>query len=305
VRTAGHVAPKVVLVVGLSLLYPMQRWIDRTSPQAAISEESLYFSSGESIKKMSLGLEALAADIYWIRTVQYFGRKLFEGPRSSAATANLRMDLLAPLLNIVITLDPQHIPAYRFGAMFLPERDLPAAIDLVERGIRENPNEWRLYQDIAYIYWQAGNASAAGMQADNYEKSAYWFEKGGQVPGAAWWMSDLAGLMRIKGGSRDAARAIYSAYLSSDDQNVRNQAIERLKQLRSLDEMDAINALLARYKEQTGVCPADLRAVASRLRSMNLTIDDDLMPVDPNGFAYAYDSGKCKAELAFESTVPR
>jgi tetratricopeptide (TPR) repeat protein len=305
VRTAGHVAPKVVLVVGLSLLYPMQRWIDRTFPQAAISEESLYFSSGESIKKMSLGLEALAADIYWIRTVQYFGRKLFEGPRSSAATANLRMDLLAPLLNIVITLDPQHIQAYRFGAMFLPERDLPAAIDLVERGIRENPNEWRLYQDIAYIYWQAGNASAAGMQADNYEKSAYWFEKGGQVPGAAWWMSDLAGLMRIKGGSRDAARAIYSAYLSSDDQNVRNQAIERLKQLRSLDEMDAINALLARYKEQTGVCPADLRAVASRLRSMNLTIDDDLMPVDPNGFAYAYDSGKCKAELAFESTVPR
>jgi tetratricopeptide (TPR) repeat protein len=305
VRAAGRVAPKVILVVGLSLLYPMQRWIDRTSPQATISEESLYFSSGESIKKMSLGLEALAADIYWIRTVQYFGRKLFDGPLSSAATANLRMDLLAPLLNIVVTLDPQHIPAYRFGAMFLPERDLPAAIDLVERGIRENPNEWRLYQDIAYIYWQAGNASAAGMQADNYEKSAYWFEKGGEVPGAAWWMSDLAGLMRIKGGSRDAARAIYSAYLSSDDQNIRNQAIERLKQLRSLDELDAINALLARYKEQTGVCPADLRAVASRLRSMNLTVDDDLMPVDPNGFAYAYDSGKCKAELAFESTVPR
>jgi tetratricopeptide (TPR) repeat protein len=307
VSAAGRVVPKLVLVVGLSLLYPMQRWIDRSSSQATISEEALYFSSGKSIKKMSLGLEALAADIYWIRTVQYFGRKLVDSgkPLSSGATKDLRMDLLAPLLNIVVTLDPHHLPAYRFGAMFLPERDLPAAIDLAERGIRENPNEWRLYQDIAYIYWQAGNASAGTAQADNYEKSAYWFEKGGDVPGAAWWMRDLGGLMKIKGGSREAARAVYSAYLSSDDQNVRTQAIERLKQLRSLDELDAINAVLARYKEQSGSCPADLRSLASRLRSMNLTIGDDSMPVDPNGFAYVYDSGNCKAELAFESTVPR
>lgn len=306
-RTAGGVVPKLILVVGLSLLYPMQRWIDGSSSRATISEEALYFSSGKSIKKMSLGLEALAADIYWIRTVQYFGRKLVDNgkPLSSAATADLRMNLLAPLLSIVVTLDPQHVPAYRFGAMFLPERDLPAAIELAERGIRENPNEWRLYQDLAYIYWQAGNASAAAAQADNYEKSAYWFEKGADVPGAPWWMHDLAGLMKIKGGSRDAARAVYSAYLSSDDQNVRSQAIDRLKQLRSLDELDAINALLARYREQTGMCPPDLRALASRLRSINLTIDDDSIPVDPNGFAYAYDSGKCKAELAFESTVPR
>ena len=303
----GRIVPKLILVVGLSSLYPMQRWIDRTSSYVPISEEALYFYSGGTIKKLSLGLDALAADIYWIRTVQYFGRKVVDSgkPLSSGVTKDLRMDLLAPLLNIIVTLDPHHIPAYRFGAMFLPERDLPAAIDLAERGIRENPSEWRLYQDLAYIYWQAGNASAAGVQAANYEKSAYWFDKGGAIPGAPWWMRDLAGLMKIKGGSREAARRIYEAYLSSDDQNVRTQAIERLKQLRSLDELDAINALLVRYKEQTGVCPADLRALASRLRSMNLTIGDDSMPVDPNGFAYAYDAGKCKAELAFESTVPR
>ena len=252
-------------------------------------------------------MEALAADIYWIRTVQYFGRKFIDSglPLSAAVSKDLRMDLLAPLLDIVVTLDPHHIPAYRFGAMFLPERDMPAAIVLVEKGIAENPNEWRLYQDLGYIYWQAGNASAAGEQADYYEKSAYWFERGGDVPGARSWMRDMAGLMKIKGGSREAARAMYETYLSSDDEHVRAQAIERLKQLRSLDELDAINVLLARYKEQTGQCPAHLRALASRLRSMNLTIDNDLMPVDPNGFAYAYDAGKCKADLAFDSTIPR
>lgn len=296
-----------IIIVGLSVLYPLQKRIDAGKPDETTTDETLFLSSGESIKRMSVGLDALAADIYWIRTVQYFGRKLVDSgkPISSAATKDVRMDQLAPLLNIVVTLDPHHVPAYHFGALFLPERNLPAAVALLERGIRENPNEWRFYLDLAYIYWQAGNASSGPGQDEYYEKSAYWFEKGGDVPGAQWWMHDLAGLMKIKGGSREAARAVYTAYLTSEDQNVRSQAIERLKQLRALDELDAINALLARYKEQTGVCPPDLRVLASRLRSMNLTLNEDSLPVDPGGFAYDYDAANCKAELASPSSVPR
>ena len=304
---ASRLLTASLLIVGMGLLYPMQRWIDRTSPRPTLSEEALYLSSGKTIKRMSLGLDALAADLYWIRTVQYFGGKLIDSgkPLSAAATKDIRMDLLAPLLNIVVTLDPQHVPAYRFGAIFLPERDMPAAVALVEKGISENPNEWRLYQDLGYIYWQAGNASAGDEQAVNYAKSAEWYEKGGAVPGARWWMRDLAGLMKIKGGSREAARAVYSTYLTSDDQNVRAQAGERLKQIRSLDQIDAINQFLANYKQQTGACPSDLRVLASRLRSMNLTLNEDSMPVDPDGFAYLYNAAECRAELAFESSVPR
>jgi tetratricopeptide (TPR) repeat protein len=288
--------PILIIVVGLGLLYPIERWISRTSPREVISEETLFFSSGKTIKKMSLGLEGLAADIYWIRAVQYFGRKLIDSgqPLSAAASSNIRMDLLAPLLNIIVELDPHHISAYRFGAIFLPERDLAAAIDLLEKGIRENPNEWRLYQDIAYINWQAGD----------YEKAAEWYERGSRIPEARWWMRDLAGLMRIKGGSRETARAIYERYLESDDQQIRSQAIERLKQLRSLDELDAINALLARYREQAGYCAASLRELAPRLRAMGIKLNTDLIPVDPNGFAYVLDQSSCKARLAPDSTIP-
>ena len=303
----GNILPASLLVVGLAALYPMQRWVDETAARPTISDEALYLSSGKTIKKLSLGLDALAADIYWIRTVQYFGRKAIESgkPLSSAVSKDLRMDLLAPLLDIVVTLDPQHIPAYRFGAMFLPERDMPAALALLEKGIGDNPNEWRLYQDIAYIYWQAGNTASGEKQVMNYAKSSEWYDKGSAVSGAPWWMRDLGGLMKIKGGSREAARAVYSTYLTSDDQNVRSQAIERLKQLQSLDEVDAINALLAGYREHTGACPPDLRALASRFRSVSLTVNSELMPVDPDGFAYTYDPGQCKAGLANESTVPR
>lgn len=297
----------MVLVAGLSVLYPLQRWIDRSSPRETVSEETLYFASGNTIKRMSLGLDALAADVYWIRTVQYFGRKLIDSgkPISSAAAKDIRMDLLAPLLDIVVTLDPKHIPAYRFGAMFLPERDLTAATALLEKGIRENPAQWRFYQDLAYIYWQAGKSSTGDQQVPYYARAAEWYDKGAAVAGAPEWMKDLAGMMMMKGGSREVARAVYSAYLTSDDENVRRQAIDRLKQVRSLDEMDAINSLLALYRQKNGNCPSDLRVLASKMRAMNITLDEDAMPVDPDGFAYAYDPAKCTATLAIESRVPR
>src|SRR6185295_7075483 len=181
--------PLVILALGLGLLYPLQQYMDQTMPQEVISDEALYLS-GDAVKRLSLGMEGLAADVYWIRTVQYFGGKLIDSnqPLSAAASANIRMDLLAPLLNVVVTLDPHHIPAYRFGAIFLPERDLPAAIALLERGIQENPNEWRLYQDLGYINWQAGNNADGDERTRFYAEAARWYEKGGQVPGAMWWM---------------------------------------------------------------------------------------------------------------------
>jgi tetratricopeptide (TPR) repeat protein len=289
--------PVLFLVVGLSLLYPMQRWIDSSMPRDVISEESLYFASGEKIKKMSLGLDAMVADIYWIRTVQYFGRKVIDSgqPLSSNVSKNIKMELLAPLLDITVTIDPHHIPAYRFGAIFLPERDMTAAVNLLERGIKENPQAWRLYQDIAYIYWQAGD----------YAQAADWYERGGQIKEAAWWMRDLAGFMRLKGGSREVAWAIYSQYAESEDPQIRQQAISRLKQLHAVNELDVINALLAEYKKEKGHCAENLKPFATKLRAAKINLNHEGLPVDSEGFAYFLDIVNCKADVAYESPIPR
>jgi len=311
--------PIIVLLSGLALLYPMQRWIDETSPHEVISEETLYFTSGKTLKKMSLGLDGIVADIYWMRTVQYFGGKLIENKASLSmnSTREIRRDLLAPYLNIITELDPHQIQAYRFGAIFLPERDLPAAVALLERGIAENPENWRLYQDLGYIYWQEGE----------YEKAAEAYERGGQIEGAAWWMRDMAGFMRIKGGSRDTARAVYSKYAESEDPQIRKQATLRLEQLTALDELDVLNALMTCYREQTGRCPDSFRVLIAELRrnsfdnclsaKLNITakelqerksslrINNDLQFVDPEGVAYVLNDKDCKIELAFSSSIPR
>lgn len=291
-----RVLPIILSIAGLCALYPLQNRMDTVAPHEVISDETLYFGSGKTIKRMSLGLDGLVADIYWIRTVQYFGRRFGENRQEGAVDfRKLRIDLLPDFLNIIVELDPHDIPAYRFGAMFLPDLDPKGAIDLLERGIRDNPNEWRLYQDLGFILWHQ----------NDYQQAAEVYRKGSEIPGALWWMRDLAGLMEVKGGGRAVARTIYEGYLDSEDRNIRDQALRRLKMLQSLDEMDALNAALVQYRSKFGTCPPDLRVFGKWFQQQGAQVDSEGRPVDPDGFPYTLDTKDCKVALAKESPVPR
>ncbi len=104
------------------------------------------------MKRLVPGFEHLAADIYWLRTVQYFG-----GERVFAK--DKRFDLLYPLIEITTTLDPRMEIAYRYGAVFLAEPfpigagrpDLGVAV--LERGVRNNPASWRLHQELGFFHF--------------------------------------------------------------------------------------------------------------------------------------------------------
>src|ERR1700733_1904988 len=123
---------------------------DRLRPQATL-DEVLFLSSPTVIKRASLGYDGLVACIYWTRAVQYFGDR----HHGFAASYNL----LAPLLEITTHLDPHLLVAYEFGTSFLapqpphgagqPER----AIELMEYGIEKNPDNWKLYYDLGFVYY--------------------------------------------------------------------------------------------------------------------------------------------------------
>src|SRR4051812_6653437 len=125
-----------VLVITLATSAWLAWRIDQVHTQRP-SDELLYLQTPRAVKIMSLGYTGLAACIYWTRAVQYFGEK-------NVAKAK-RFDLLLPLLNLTVSLDPQLVPAYEFGGIFLAQAPpygagLPdAAVDLLERGIKNNP----------------------------------------------------------------------------------------------------------------------------------------------------------------------
>ena len=58
-------------MIGVSRLIETQRSIR----SVATPEEQLYLG-GTTVKRMSLGFNGLAADWYWMRSLQYVGRKV-------------------------------------------------------------------------------------------------------------------------------------------------------------------------------------------------------------------------------------
>ena len=79
------------------------------------------------------------------------------------------------------------------------------------------------------------------------------------------------------------------------------------------DEVAFLNRLLTSYREQKGSCPASvfnlIRSLQpnalQQIKQAGMNFDDNSMPLDPHGFAYAFDATACTVALATDSTIVR
>jgi tetratricopeptide (TPR) repeat protein len=258
----------VLLVMFMATAGLALRQVDNLRTGASL-EEVLYISSPKVLKRLSLGYQSLLADVYWTRAVQYFGSKHVDGAR--------RYDLLAPLLEITTDLDPNLVVAYQFGSNFLaskppagagmPER----AVQLIERGIRANPNEWRLYYELGFVYY---------WELRDYKKSAEAFERGSERPNAHPFLKILAANMAQHAGDSNMARMLWvTTYESTTDPQIKKNASDHLRALQVDAEIDALQRLVTKYRETRGHVPANFMELigAGMLRGI---------PADPTGKAY-------------------
>ncbi len=242
--------------------------IDKMRTGATL-EEVLYISSPKALKRMSLGYDGLLADIYWTRAVQYFGGRHHAGAKD--------YNLLGPLLEITTTLDPKLIVAYQYGGNFLaPEPPngggMPqAAIDLVEYGIRNNPDDWHLYYQLGFIYY---------MELKDYEHAAGAFARGAKVAGAHPWLKLLAAQMAERSGNLQTARLMWATtFETTNDKAIKYNAAAHLRALQADQDITGLEAAVGRYQQMTGHLPASFGDLVSAgiLRGT---------PVDPLGNPY-------------------
>ncbi|HEX8556479.1 MAG TPA: hypothetical protein VF668_00025 [Pyrinomonadaceae bacterium] len=296
---ARDAALAAVIVAGLACSFALSRWLDARRPaeDAFAAYEELYVRP-ETARRMSLAFNGLAADWYWLRSLQYLGRKVeaFRGDFSLDDMRPLGVRGLGRLLEQSTALDPQFMAAYEFGAVVLPSIDRDAAVRLVERGISENPSEWRLWHHLGYIHWQAGR----------FDRAAEAYAAGARVAGAPAWMDALAAQMHDHGGSPEVAREMYARmYEGAADEQVRALAARRLAQLDSEAERGVIRKALAEFRARAGRCPANWRELSPLLRAARLRLDAAGSPLDPSGAPYALDAAACDVGLGAGSRVPR
>jgi tetratricopeptide (TPR) repeat protein len=289
----------LVILFGLGSAAGLNRWIELNRPpvDSRMEEEKLYVTGGAA-RRMSLSFNGLIADWYWMRSLQYVGRKVIrQGEKVQFENlGTLDLKLLYPLLDTATTLDPQFIAVYEYGGVVLPAINDEDAIKLLKKGIENNPTEWRLFQHLGYIYWQRGD----------YETASAIYNEGAKLPNVPGWMKAMSARMLVEGGSRDTAREIYTRmYQESEDRTIKRMAELRLLQIKSLDERDLIRRVLSLYSAQRGFCPADWKEVAAKLQATGLRLDPGTgAPLDPADTPYVLKEN-CDVDLSLESEVPR
>jgi tetratricopeptide (TPR) repeat protein len=267
----------------------VQGEIDRDLGAMVARGNTLYLRTGEQVRRLCPGFEGVMGGIYWLRAVQYYG-----GQR--AYSADKQYENLAPLIEITNALDPRLELAYRYGALFLAEAWPAGAgkpeegIRVLERGIRNLPDSWRLRWDLGSLYY---------FFLHDHERAAEVLLKAAEIEGAPFWLKNLAATMLGNAGDRATAREIWKAqYAQAGVDAIRDNALLHIQLLDALDLVDGLNDVCGRFSKRTGhapTSPADLVAAGMIAR----------VPADPTGVPFDYDPHGGRFSIAHGSKLWR
>ena len=293
----------VVIAVGFCVIVLLNRNLEtRHGALPKVNDRDQLVLQGSRLKGFVFGAEGLVADWYWMTALQYIGDKLYDSKSEAINIDNLRPlnpRLLYPYLDIATDLDPAFMTAYSYGAVVLPAIDAEKAIALTKKGIERNPQEWKLYQYLGYIYWRLGR----------YQEAGEVYEKGSLIPNSPNFLRMMAVSMKTEGSGTDSARTIYTQmYNESDDEQTKLFASRKLLHLDSLEERKILNDALVEFRDRAGKCASDWTEIIPWLRKGKLPngrafrLDAANNVVDPSDAPYLIDQQNCQAVLDRKTT---
>ena len=178
-------------------------------PQAARPEtrQAIFFPRVEIVRPALLGFAGLAADLTWIRTVQYFGSRI-EGKE--------RFPQLYQLVDMTTSLDPHFLDAYQYGALFLTiARQYSNAIAVYRKGIAANPSAWQLPHDLGRLYF---------LDLQDYQQALHWWEITDRLPGRPHYIPRFLIRLQAKLGHVETALELWQQMLDHSE----NEAIREI-----------------------------------------------------------------------------
>jgi hypothetical protein len=217
----------VALVLGAGA-YALADHASHALPRPSPLEELSYYPSGEHIESATLGHGESAADLAWIRAVQYYGEH---------RRIDNRFDHLFHIFDILTTLAPHFEGAYIFGAFALAQegRDFGQAEQLMLKGLDRNPRSGRLAFETGFLYYVKPNGR-------DLPHAAEYFELASRLPGAPGPAREFAAFAHQSTGSLAVAYHLW--------QGVRDATTNRYLREMAEKEMDRIRTALETGREE-------------------------------------------------------
>lgn len=212
VRVRMAVAWGLALAFGLGAV-TVVRFATATLPTRPPFAELAYYPSGRALKPASLGHAELAADLAWLRGVQYYGEH---------RTTDLRFVQLEHVFGVLTSLSPGFESPYVFGAFALAQegRDFAGAERLMLKGIEANPRSGRLAFELGFLYFVRPGGR-------DLEQAAEWFERAARLPGGPPQAGRFAAFARQHAGDLAVALLLWDDVRRTSTNRLLREMAER------------------------------------------------------------------------------
>lgn len=191
--------------------YWIAGWAASALPKRPPFEELAYYPSGHALRPAALGHTETAADLAWLRAVQYYGEH---------RQSDLHFMQLEHVFDILTTLAPGFESPYVFGAFALAQegRDFPAAERLMLKGIDNNPTSSRLAFELGFLYYVRPGGR-------DLPRAAEFFERAARLPGSPPNAARFAAFARQHSGDLIVALQLWNQVrLTTDNRYLREMA---------------------------------------------------------------------------------
>ncbi|HTO90924.1 MAG TPA: hypothetical protein VMJ70_07320 [Candidatus Sulfotelmatobacter sp.] len=205
--------------MAMQLAHFAYRDLPRPQPLAELS----YYPSGVALRPATLGHAESAADLAWLRAVQYYG-----GHR----LGDNQFAKMEHVFTILTSLSPHFIPAYVFGGFALAQegRDFPAAERLMLAGLDSNPTSGELAFELGFLYYVKPGER-------DLRNAARYFEQASRQPDAPAEAARFAAFSRQQSGDLAVAYELWSnVRLHSPNVYLREMAQEKMNEIESAIE---------------------------------------------------------------------
>jgi TPR repeat protein len=211
------VAWMVALAAG-ALAYGLAATAYQRLPRPQPLEELAYYPSGQFLRPATLGHPEAAADLAWLRAVQYYGEH---------RRTDLHFAQMGHVFDILTSLSPHFVSAYVFGAFAMAQEgfDFHDAEKLMLKGIENNPTSGPLAFELGFLYYVRPGGR-------DLRKAAEYFEQAARQPDAPPQSDRFAAFARQHAGDLRVAFALWlEVYQHSNNKLMREMAEREMAEI--------------------------------------------------------------------------
>ena len=233
---------------------------------------------------LSFGYNELAADLIWIQTISYFAEQL--GKKQD-------LGYLRRYTDCALTLDNRFKAVYRYiPSMYmtsgekLTNKDVLYAIDLLKRGYKQWPDDWRFPLNIGTYYMfelkrTCLKRTKLCAQKNRKQKKAWrrigadWIREAALIGADIPWLPSLAANVYSEQGQRGLAiRHLREIYLATKDERMRRDIRFKMRQLQAEQMFSEVDAAAKEFSRA-------FKASALNFVSEDLFVLVRLEPIKP------------------------